>query len=58
MRASAPSRNARRARFEWLLLVLVLVLVGGDFGYILYENHSRIDVRERERLSLLNANQN
>ena len=51
MRASAPSRNARRARFEWLLLVLVLVLVGGDFGYILYENHSRIDVRERERLS-------
>ncbi len=51
MRASAPSRPARRSRIEWLLLVLVLVVVGGDFGYILYENHSRIDVRERERLS-------
>ncbi len=36
---------------EWLLLVLVLVAIGGDFGYTLYQNHGRIDVRERERLS-------
>ena len=43
--------HARRSRWEWMLLALVLSVIGGFFVYDLGKDRSRIETRERERLS-------
>jgi len=43
--------DSRRSLLEWLYLVLALLAFGGYLAYSLYEDHIRVDARERERLA-------
>lgn len=43
--------HARRSRWEWMLLALVLSVIGGFLAYDLGKDRTRIETRERERLS-------
>ncbi len=43
--------RARRSGLEWMLLFLVLSVIGGFFVYDLNRDRTRIETREKERLS-------
>lgn len=51
MRSSRTSRQTRSSLLDWLSLGLLLLALGGYFTSSLFDSHSRIDARERERLS-------
>ena len=51
MTDSETLHHARLARLEWLLFVLVLSVIAGFFAYDLSRDHTRIETREKERLS-------
>ncbi len=51
MTDSKTLHHARRSGLEWLILILVLLVIGGFFSYDLSRDHTRIENREKERLS-------
>ena len=51
MRSSGRPGQAHQTLWEWLALVLILLVIGGYLAYTLNDDRLRIDARERERLS-------
>src|SRR5271165_5870963 len=49
--STAP--GARRTRYEWLLLIIALALVGAFFAYLHLAETERVDAVERDRLHVL-----
>ena len=50
-RGGRESRRLDRYQLEWLLYVLVVLVLGGYIGWMLYDEYSRIDAGERSRLT-------